>query len=77
MNDELASMLPMIAAGYYVYFMVMDFFPGGDNLELMINHGIFYYCPTGLSSILFALTVDSDELNIVRPVSSDYFVIRY
>ena len=26
MNDELASMLPMIAAGYYVYFMVMAFF---------------------------------------------------
>lgn len=47
MNDELASMLPMIAAG--------------------------------LSSILFALTVDSDELNIVRPqppplaISKDVF----
>ena len=54
MNDELASMLPMIAAGYYVYFIVMAFFPGGDNLELMkplyfllLSHRTQFYfiCP--------------------------------
>ena len=52
MNDELASMLPMIAAGYYVYFVVMGFFP--DNLELMkplyfllLSHRTQFYfiCP--------------------------------
>ena len=50
MNDELASMLPMIAAGYYVYVMVMAFF----SQELMkpwyfllLSHRTQFYfiCP--------------------------------
>lgn len=63
MDDELASMLPMIAAGYYVYiFVVMAFFfSGRDNLEQIetIVFFIIFLQDSVLLYLLLLLTVMS------------------
>lgn len=68
-DNEASNLLPSIAAGMIII-CIQSSIPISIYLFFSLIQNVKLFHQTGLGSILFAVTVDSPELNIISPVET-------